>query len=86
MPDLGVKPSPGACGIVTQPFTGCGETTNLMSAHASEQVTDVACQYSGADRSYKVISGDVFEYSSPTGVQSKNVVVAKADGQVYEYH
>ena len=72
--------------ILALAVTGCGETTNLMSAHASEQVTDVRCEYSGADREYKVINGDVFEYSSPTGVQNKKMVVAKADGQVYEYH
>ena len=72
--------------ILALAVTGCGGTTNLMSAHASDQVTDVRCEYSGADREYKVINGDVLEYSTATAVQAKKLVVAKADGQVFEYH
>ena len=72
--------------ILALAVTGCGETTDLISAHASEQVADVRCEYSGADREYKVINGQVFEYSSPADAQTKKVVVAVANGQVHEYH
>jgi hypothetical protein len=73
--------------ILALAVNGCGET-NLMSAHASEQVTDVRCEYSGADREYKVQNGQVFEYgnATETRVAPKKMVVAKSDGQVHEYH
>ena len=73
--------------ILALAVTGCGET-NLMSAHASEQVADVRCEYSGADREFKVANGQVFEYANATEtrVAPSRMVVAKADGQVHEYH
>jgi len=73
--------------ILALALNGCGET-NILAAHASEQVSDVRCEYSGADREYKVVNGQVFEYANATEtrVAAKPVIVAKADFQVSEYH
>jgi hypothetical protein len=69
---------------------GCGEATDIISAHAQELNTEVRCQYSGADRTYKVNDGQVFEYSSSFDARGERkapkLVLAVVDGQVYEYH
>ena len=76
--------------ILALAITGCGETTDLMAAHASQPVSDVSCEYSGASREYKVINGQVFEYTSAFDARSVRktgkVMYAVLDGQVHEYH
>jgi hypothetical protein len=76
--------------ILAMAVTGCGETTDLMAAHANDLNSDVRCEYSGANLEYKVINGQVFEYSSAFEARSERktakVMYAVLDGQVHEYH
>jgi hypothetical protein len=69
---------------------GCGEATDMISAHAGELNTEVRCQYSGAGLTYKVNDGQVFEYSSSSDARverkAAKLVFAVLDGQVHEYH
>ena len=70
---------------------GCGEATDIISAHAQPLNTEVRCEYSGADLTYKVIDGQVFEYSSSFDARierkpAKVLYAAIANGQVFEYH
>lgn len=76
--------------ILALAVTGCGETTDLMAAHAKDLNSEVRCEYSGANMTYKVIDGQVFEYSSSFDARverkTAKVMYAVLDGQVHEYH
>ena len=69
---------------------GCSRTPeSMIAAHAAID-SNVRCEYSGANLTYTVINGQVFEYSSAfqTATERKpaKVVYAVLDGQVKEYY
>lgn len=70
---------------------GCSRSPDSMiAAHAVAIDSNVRCEYSGANLTYTVINGQVFEYSSASPVVAERkpakVVYAVLDGQVKEYY
>ena len=70
---------------------GCSRTPDsMLAAHAAID-SNVRCEYSGANLTYTVINGQVYEYSSAfqattTERKPAKVVYAVLDGQVKEYY